>query len=162
MIVAVISDTHMPRGNRRLPVERLRAADAILHAGDFMELSVLHELHALGPPVHAIRGNVDTRIRYVHDGELEPNLENRRTICRLIREWKADIVMSHRPNDYHPDHRYTGVLVMDASYMVTVPFFCPDVPYLEKNPAIFSYSDRSFCDSAIIAFTLQIKCSRPR
>ena len=60
MIVAVISDTHMPRGNRRLPVERLRAADAILHAGDFMELSVLHELQALGPPVHAIRGNVDS------------------------------------------------------------------------------------------------------
>ena len=62
MIVAVISDTHMPRGARRLPdacVERLRAADAILHAGDFMELSVLHELQALGPPVHAVRGNVD-------------------------------------------------------------------------------------------------------
>jgi len=44
----------------------------------------------------------------IHDGELLPNLENRRTITRLIREWKADVVMSHRPNDYHPDHRYTG------------------------------------------------------
>ena len=60
MIVAVISDTHMPRGARRLPVERLRAADAILHAGDFMELGVLHELQALGKPVHAVRGNVDS------------------------------------------------------------------------------------------------------
>jgi putative phosphoesterase len=63
VIVAVISDTHMPRGARRLPdacVERLRAADAILHAGDLMELSVLQELQALGPPVHAIRGNVDS------------------------------------------------------------------------------------------------------
>jgi putative phosphoesterase len=60
VIVAVISDTHMPRGDRRLPVERLRAADAILHAGDFMEFSVLQELQALGPPVHAIRGNVDS------------------------------------------------------------------------------------------------------
>jgi uncharacterized protein len=60
VIVAVISDTHMPRGARRLPVERLRAADAILHAGDLMELSVLEELQALGPPVHAIRGNVDS------------------------------------------------------------------------------------------------------
>ena len=63
MIVAVISDTHMPRGNRRLPdacVERLSAADAILHAGDFMELGILHELQALGPPVHAVRGNVDS------------------------------------------------------------------------------------------------------
>jgi putative phosphoesterase len=50
----------MPRGNRRLPVEHLRDADAILHAGDFMELSVLQELQALGPPVHAVRGNVDS------------------------------------------------------------------------------------------------------
>jgi putative phosphoesterase len=63
MRIAVISDTHMPRGPRRLPdacVERLRAADAILHAGDLMELEVLHALQALGPPVHAVRGNVDS------------------------------------------------------------------------------------------------------
>jgi putative phosphoesterase len=60
MLVAVISDTHMPRGGRRLPVEHLRTADAILHAGDFMELSVLEELQALGKPVHAVRGNVDS------------------------------------------------------------------------------------------------------
>ncbi len=60
LTVAVISDTHMPRGNRRLPVEALRHADAILHAGDFMELSVLEELQALGPPVHGVRGNVDS------------------------------------------------------------------------------------------------------
>jgi putative phosphoesterase len=63
VIVAVIADTHLPRGSRRLPdacVERLTAADAILHAGDFMELGVLHELQALGPPVHAVRGNVDS------------------------------------------------------------------------------------------------------
>ena len=64
----------------------------------------------------------------IHDGELEPTLENRRTITRLIREWKADIVIAHRPNDYHPDHRYVGVLVQDSAYMVTVPFFCPDTP----------------------------------
>ena len=60
LTIAVISDTHMPRGNRRLPVEHLRDADAILHAGDFMELGVLHELQGLGPPVHAVRGNVDS------------------------------------------------------------------------------------------------------
>jgi LmbE family N-acetylglucosaminyl deacetylase len=82
-----------------------------------------------------------TEIMDVHDGELLPTLENRRTITRLIREWKADIVMSHRPNDYHPDHRYTGVLVQDAAYMVTVPFFCPDTPILTTNPAFFYYSD---------------------
>ncbi len=78
----------------------------------------------------------------IHDGELLPTLENRRAVTRLIREWKADIVMSHRPNDYHPDHRYTGVLVQDAAYMVTVPFFCPDVPALKKNPVFFFFGDR--------------------
>src|ERR1043166_5702566 len=76
-----------------------------------------------------------------HDGELEPTLENRRTITRLIREWNADIVLGPRTNDYHPDHRYTGVLVQDAAYMVTVPFFCPDVPALKKNPSFFCYPD---------------------
>src|SRR6266480_4046937 len=60
----------------------------------------------------------------IHDGELLPTLENRRKITRLIRGWQADLVLSHRPNDYHPDHRYTGVLVQDAAYMVTVPRFC--------------------------------------
>src|SRR5436190_2198131 len=77
----------------------------------------------------------------IHDGEVMPTLENRRMITRLIREWKADIVMGPRPNDYHPDHRYTGVLVQDAAYMVTVPFFCPDVPAMKKNPAFFYYPD---------------------
>jgi hypothetical protein len=79
----------------------------------------------------------------IHDGELMVTMDNRRTICRLIREWKADVVISHRPNDYHPDHRYVGVLVMDAAYMVTVPFFCPDTPPLEKNP-VFLYSEDEF------------------
>ena len=79
----------------------------------------------------------------IHDGELMVTMENRRTICRLIREWKADVVISHRPNDYHPDHRYVGVLVMDAAYMVTVPFFCPDVPYLTKNP-VFLFAEDGF------------------
>ena len=77
----------------------------------------------------------------IHDGELLPTLENRRLITRLIREWKADIVLSPRPNDYHPDHRYTGVLVQDAAYMVTVPFFCPDVPCLKNNPVFLYYPD---------------------
>ena len=79
----------------------------------------------------------------IHDGELMVTMENRRTICRLIREWRADIVISHRPNDYHPDHRYVGVLVMDAAYMVTVPFFCPDTPYLTKNP-VFLFGEDEF------------------
>jgi LmbE family N-acetylglucosaminyl deacetylase len=56
-----------------------------------------------------------------HDGELMPSLEVRKQIIRKIREWRADIVLSPRPNDYHPDHRYTAVLVQDAAYMVVVP-----------------------------------------
>jgi LmbE family N-acetylglucosaminyl deacetylase len=86
---------------------------------------------------------ITTEVLDIHDGELMVTMENRRTICRLIREWKADIVISHRPNDYHPDHRYTGVLVMDAAYMVTVPFFCPDTPHLTKNP-VFLFAEDHF------------------
>lgn len=77
-----------------------------------------------------------------HDGELEPTLENRRKIIRLIRQWNADLVLSPRPNDYHPDHRYTGILVQDAAFMVTVPFICPDVPALQQNPVFMYYTDR--------------------
>jgi LmbE family N-acetylglucosaminyl deacetylase len=84
---------------------------------------------------------IATEVLDIHDGELLPTLENRRTITRLIREWKADIVMSHRPNDYHPDHRYTGVLVQDSAYMVAVPHFCPDTPPLKTNPVFLFYSD---------------------
>jgi N-acetylglucosamine malate deacetylase 1 len=84
---------------------------------------------------------IATQVLDIHDGELLPTLDNRRTITRLIREWKADIVMSHRPNDYHPDHRYTGVLVQDSAYMVAVPNFCPDAPPLKGNPVFFFYSD---------------------
>jgi LmbE family N-acetylglucosaminyl deacetylase len=85
---------------------------------------------------------ITTEVLDIHDGELLPTLENRRTITRLIREWKADVVMSHRTNDYHPDHRYTGVLVQDSAYMVTVPYFCPDTPILRTNPVFLYYPDR--------------------
>src|SRR5436190_6145441 len=85
---------------------------------------------------------IETEVLDLHDGELLPTLENRRTITRKIREWKADLVIAHRPNDYHPDHRYTGILVQDAAYMVTVPFFCPDVPFLTNNPVFMYYPDR--------------------
>jgi len=84
---------------------------------------------------------ITTEVLDIHDGELEPTLENRRSITRLIRQWNADIVMSHRPNDYHPDHRYTGVLVQDSAFMVAVPFFCPDVAPLQNNPVFLFYPD---------------------
>jgi LmbE family N-acetylglucosaminyl deacetylase len=86
---------------------------------------------------------ITTEVLDIHDGELMPTLENRRTITRKIREWQADLVISHRPNDYHPDHRYTGILVQDAAFMVIVPSFCPDVPALRKNP-VFVYSEDDF------------------
>src|SRR3954467_11890908 len=86
---------------------------------------------------------ITTEVLDNHDGELLPTLENRRTITRKIREWQADVVIAHRPNDYHPDHRYTGILIQDAAFMVIVPSFCPDVPALRKNP-VFLYSEDSF------------------
>lgn len=76
-----------------------------------------------------------------HDGELTPNLEVRKQIIRAIRKWNADIVVAPRPNDYHPDHRYTGVLVQDAAYMVVVPNTVSDTPPLKKNPIFLYYSD---------------------
>ena len=85
---------------------------------------------------------IETEVMDNHDGELMPTLENRKAFVRLIREWKADVVMGHRPNDYHPDHRYTGILMQDAAYMVTVAFYCPDVPQLPKNPVFLYLSDR--------------------
>ncbi len=84
---------------------------------------------------------IETEVLDIHDGELLPTLENRKAITKLIREWKADIVMGHRPNDYHPDHRNVGMLMQDAAYMVTVPFFCPDIPHLTKNPVFLFYED---------------------
>jgi uncharacterized protein len=63
MVIAVIADTHLPRGARRLPdacVERIAGADLLLHAGDFSTLEVLRELEAIGPPVVGVHGNVDS------------------------------------------------------------------------------------------------------
>jgi LmbE family N-acetylglucosaminyl deacetylase len=76
-----------------------------------------------------------------HDGQLLPTLAVREQVIREIRGWKADVVLAPRPNDYHPDHRYTGVLVQDAAYMVVVPNVTPDVPALRKNPTFFYYQD---------------------
>jgi LmbE family N-acetylglucosaminyl deacetylase len=77
-----------------------------------------------------------------HDGELEPTLAVRQQIIRRIRQWNADVVIAPRPNDYHPDHRYTGVLVQDTAYMVMVPNVCPDTPPLRKNPVFLYAQDR--------------------
>jgi N-acetylglucosamine malate deacetylase 1 len=77
----------------------------------------------------------------IDDGKLMPTFENRLKIIQLIREHRADIVITHRPWDYHPDHRYTGQLVLDAAYMVTVPTIVPHIPHLERNPMFLYMSD---------------------
>ncbi len=70
------------------------------------------------------------------DGRLLPTLESRAQMIRLIRSFRPDLVLTHRPNDYHPDHRYTSQLVQDAAYMMTVPPIVPEVPHLPRNPVI--------------------------
>ncbi|MBK7709946.1 MAG: PIG-L family deacetylase [Bacteroidales bacterium] len=83
-----------------------------------------------------------------HDGELMPTLENRLKVIREIRNWKADIVITHPSNDYHPDHRYTSLLVQDASFMVIVPNVAPDTPPLKINP-VFFWSNTTDPDIAV-------------
>ena len=84
-------------------------------------------------------------VRYItldnHDGQLMPTYENRLEVIKIIREHKADLVLFPRPYDYHPDHRYTGQLVLDAAYMVTVPTILPKVRHLDKNPMFLFLSD---------------------
>lgn len=87
------------------------------------------------------RFNVEYDVLDNHDGELLPSLEVRLQIIRKIREWNADIVIAPRPNDYHPDHRYTGILVQDAAYMVAVPNVAPDIAPLKKNPLFLYFQD---------------------
>ena len=84
---------------------------------------------------------IENAVLDIHDGELMPSLENRKAVARLIRDWQADIVMGHRPYDYHPDHRYTGVLLDDSAIVVAAPFFVPDTPPTPRNPVYLYYSD---------------------
>lgn len=76
------------------------------------------------------------------DAHLEVTLEVRKQLVRKIREFAPDIIITNRPNDYHPDHRATGQLVMDASYMIMVPNFCKLTPPLRYNPIILYAEDR--------------------
>ncbi|MFN3191847.1 MAG: PIG-L deacetylase family protein [Aureliella sp.] len=75
------------------------------------------------------------------DGRLQPNLEVREVIIREIRRFEPDLVLTHRTNDYHPDHRAVGIAVQDASYMVTVPNVCPDEKPLRGDPIVASMCD---------------------
>lgn len=78
-----------------------------------------------------------------HDAELMPTLKLRHDIIRIIRNWNADVVITHHPYDYHPDHRNTAIAVQDAAFLVTVPNVAPDVPALKMNP-VFLYSHDNF------------------
>jgi LmbE family N-acetylglucosaminyl deacetylase len=78
-----------------------------------------------------------------HDAELIPSLHIRHQVIREIRNWNADIVIGLRPNDYHPDHRYAGILVMDSAFLVMVPNVVPETPSMDKNP-LFLYMEDGF------------------
>lgn len=75
------------------------------------------------------------------DGRLLPTLEVRERLIRYIRYYQPDIIVTNRTNDYHADHRNTAVAVQDASYLLTVPAICPDVPALKTCPVILYWHD---------------------
>jgi LmbE family N-acetylglucosaminyl deacetylase len=75
------------------------------------------------------------------DGQIDASLARREQVIRAIRLYRPDLVLTHRPNDYHPDHRVTSQLVQDAAYLLTVPAICPDVPFLMRDPVIGYLSD---------------------
>ena len=87
------------------------------------------------------RLGIEYEVLDYHDGKLQPTLELRKDVIRLIREWEADIVVAHRPNDYHPDHRATGEVVQDAAYMVQVPNVVPFHEPLDSNPVFLYFED---------------------
>jgi LmbE family N-acetylglucosaminyl deacetylase len=89
---------------------------------------------------HAKLG-VATDVFDIHDGELMPDLETRKKVANVIRDWQADIVLSHRPWDYHPDHRAVGKLAEDAAVVVAAPYFAPYTPPTKGNPIFLFYSD---------------------
>ncbi len=98
-------------------------------------------------------------IRYdvldIHNGELEPNVATRKLVIQIMREVKADLVLCHRPYDYHPDHRAVGVLVQDAAYTVTVPNVAPlSEPLL--RPPVVGYLFDGFLDPTPYVATVAI------
>ena len=75
------------------------------------------------------------------DGELQATLELRHRIIAEIRTYRPDLVLTHRTNDYHPDHRAVGQAVQDASFLVRVPHVVPDVPALDRDPVVAYMAD---------------------
>lgn len=78
----------------------------------------------------------------IDDCSIEPNLETRRRLIRYVRQYSPDVIITHRQNDYHADHRAAGILMQDASYMLIVPHECPDVPAMTYTPVILYNEDQ--------------------
>ena len=78
----------------------------------------------------------------VDDCTIMPDLELRYRTIRYIREFAPDLLICHRTNDYHADHRASAQLVQDASYILTVPHTCPDTPHMEQMPVIMYNEDK--------------------
>ncbi len=112
--------------------------DAGHHSMVAPELARRRELETKG--VADLMG-IEYEILPYPDGGLVPTIEARHTMIRLIRRFRPDLILTHRPNDYHPDHRATSTLVCDAAYMVTVPLIAPEAPALRTNPIIAYLSD---------------------
>lgn len=84
---------------------------------------------------------VDYRSLPLPDGSLMPDLKAREMVMREIRAFAPDVIVTHRTCDYHPDHRAVAQIVMDCSYLVGVPLYCPDTPIPSKTPVILSSFD---------------------
>lgn len=116
--VKIVSVTDGSSGHQSLPPEQLKQIRR-------------REATAAGATVGAEYVTWDFR-----DGYLQPSINVREAIVAEIRSFQPDLVLTHRPNDYHPDHRAVGTAVQDASYLVTVPNVCPGVPSLRSDPVV--------------------------
>lgn len=87
----------------------------------------------------------ESRTLNLHDGGIYVNEENTMAMVRLLRELQPDLVLFNRNVDYHRDHRYTSQLVLDATFMLTVPLYCPETPALKRMP-VFGYWFDSFTE----------------
>ena len=116
--VRIVSVTDGSSGHYRVPPDELKQIRR-------------QEASAAGRHIGA-----DYRTWDFRDGYLQPGIEVREAIIREIRQFRPDLVLTHRPNDYHPDHRAVGTAVQDASYLVTVPHVCPDVSALRRDPVV--------------------------
>ena len=128
------------RQGHRVKMVSLTNGDAGHHEIGGVELA--KRRFAEAQAVTKVLGLVEYQVLDNHDGELEPTIANRRQVIRIIREFKPDLIMTPRPNDYHPDHRYTSVLIQDSAYMVTVPNTVALTPHLQRNPVFVYVADR--------------------